>query len=80
MKKPKPKPTKPSSKFLVQEILDKGDKQEVRALFAFTENEAEVLLKFQPWADFSFLTTSKLLMRLFTKRWTRTTTVSIPEP
>ena len=41
---------------MVKEILNKGDRGEVRALFAFdsTNTEAEVLLKFSLWARWFF--------------------------
>lgn len=48
------KPSAPSSK--IQEILAKGNKAEVRALFAFntSNTEAEVLLKFNLWSRWFF--------------------------
>src|SRR3979490_630773 len=56
MKKQGKKPKPPSNKSLVEQILDKGDRSEVRALFAFdrTNTKEEVLLKFSLWARWFF--------------------------
>jgi len=47
---------KQSGTYLAQEILNKGDIPEVRALFAFTirNTEEEILIKFQLWARWFF--------------------------
>lgn len=46
----------PYNKLLVKEILEKGDKQEIRALFAFdsSNTEQEVLLKYRLWSRYFF--------------------------
>jgi len=56
MPKPEPKPPKQLKSSLVEEILDRGDKQEIRALFAFdsTNTDEEILLKFNLWARWFF--------------------------
>lgn len=48
--------SKPSKSSLIEEILNRGDKGEVRALFAFSRenSDEEVLLKFNLWARWFF--------------------------
>lgn len=56
MKKQKIKQKTQLNKLLVNEILDKRDINEVRALFAFNQSHSdeEVLLKFQLWSRYFF--------------------------
>jgi len=56
-KKPKPEERKPSeASSTVEEILERGSKVDVRGLFAFdtSDNEDEILLKFNLWARWFF--------------------------
>jgi len=50
------KPPKQSKSFLAEQILNRGDKKEIRALFAFdtTNTDEEILLKFNLWARWFF--------------------------
>ena len=56
MQKQKLKQTQPSKKSQAKEILEGGNKKEIRALLAFdrTNTEQEVLLKFSLWARWFF--------------------------
>lgn len=49
-------PSRRSSSAAIEEILDKGDKKELRALFAFddTNTEQEILLKYNLWNRWFF--------------------------
>lgn len=56
MPKPKLKAKKQSATSSIEEILERGNRKDVRGLFAFdqTDTEEEVLLKFNLWGRFFF--------------------------
>jgi hypothetical protein len=56
MQKQEPKPTKQSKSSLAEEILNRGDTTETRALFAFdrSNTEDEILVKFNLWSRWYF--------------------------
>jgi hypothetical protein len=56
MKKQNKKPKKQSKKLLIEQILDEGDKAEIRSLFAFDNKtpKEEILFKFRLWSRWFF--------------------------